>query len=351
MIKQQVFASLSTHTTAKPYYVGDKVYPVLWLTKKNTVLAFDDIKASNDECLDENKYFKKQAINVIRIRDIQCVPLESLSFDYYMDDYTEGSVQKLINYLFREFGITATDYNINNEQVSIIWNQAIDAVDKEFSNLCIKWSINAGKSLIGYHTIYNGCNIGVWFRSKGSGFSITYRNGDTSATIHKREISEEALKKMSDTGKNNLVRHNQTISGAWEDKYGLVCQFKKVHHGTMPKRNEIFQGINIGAWLERQKQAYKAGSLSNDKIILLEKIGIVWDCNATIQAKWYQYVDLLKKYKELNGNTAVPQKYKDESTGLTLGKWVAKQRVLHSKGLLSPEREKVLEEIGLLWKV
>jgi len=55
---------------------------------------------------------------------------------------------------------------------------------------------------------------------------------------------------------------------------------------------------------------------------------------------WEEMYNRLLKYKQKNGNTLVPQRYKEDPK---LGRWVNKQR--ENKDSLPPERKELLESM------
>ena len=62
----------------------------------------------------------------------------------------------------------------------------------------------------------------------------------------------------------------------WLYNFELARKFyQKFGHLNMRADTEI-DGVKIGRWLYSQKNAYKKGCLSKEKILKLEDIGIVW---------------------------------------------------------------------------
>jgi len=91
----------------------------------------------------------------------------------------------------------------------------------------------------------------------------------------------------------------------------------------------------------------------------LEEIGFVWDASDNFRMKrdddgWMRKFEELMEYKEKHGNCLVPKNYKGNPK---LGRWVGTQRAWYhdtKKGkttLMTEERQRILEEIGFLWKV
>jgi superfamily II DNA or RNA helicase len=97
-------------------------------------------------------------------------------------------------------------------------------------------------------------------------------------------------------------------------------------------------------WLEGQLLACHRGKLDDDKIALLEKLGIAvrrpdpWDA---------PYQDL-KAFKDEHGHLRVPEGYKGAS-GIDLSDWKAGQRVRRKAGRATKDQKRLLDEIGFDW--
>mmetsp|Transcript_30831 Transcript_30831/g.31341 ORF Transcript_30831/g.31341 Transcript_30831/m.31341 type:complete len:234 (+) Transcript_30831:348-1049(+) len=86
------------------------------------------------------------------------------------------------------------------------------------------------------------------------------------------------------------------------------------------------------------------GQLDTDKQKQLEDLGVVWDL---FNHQWENYFNLLVKYKEREGHCNVPQSHEED--GENLGTWLNKQRGLMNKGKLDTVKQKLLEDIGVVW--
>jgi hypothetical protein len=70
----------------------------------------------------------------------------------------------------------------------------------------------------------------------------------------------------------------------WNENYALVQNYYE-HHGNLeiPVKFKTLNGyeydengINLGIWIQNQKQLYKKANLSPERINLLESIGMKW---------------------------------------------------------------------------
>ena len=88
-----------------------------------------------------------------------------------------------------------------------------------------------------------------------------------------------------------------------------------------------------------QRDKYRKGQLSQERIELLESQNFVWD---KYEAEWQDNFAALKEYVRKHEHARVPNGHKI-SGGTALGNWVGFQRRTYNKGQLSPERIALLE--------
>ncbi len=126
------------------------------------------------------------------------------------------------------------------------------------------------------------------------------------------------------------------IEEEWKRNY---CQLKQyIQENNHTKIHFRYPILN--RWTHRQREDKKSGKLTESRIKLLEDIGFVWD---PLVQEWQEQYQLLKQYFRNNGDTRVPQ------SNPTLGNWVSSQRSAKSKGKLSEERIRLLDEVGFIW--
>ena len=146
----------------------------------------------------------------------------------------------------------------------------------------------------------------------------------------------------------------------WEVNYNLAKAYYNHYHDLEVPRGfkttngyeEDENGYNLGSWVAHQRQSYKNGKLSLDKIKLLEEIGMRFENKVERMGfgKWY---NLTSKYYEYYHDLEVPQSFKTingyekNENGYNLGSWVAHQRKAYKKGTLSEDKIKLLEEVGM----
>lgn len=141
--------------------------------------------------------------------------------------------------------------------------------------------------------------------------------------------------------------------GKWLKKYNLAKEYY-LEHGNLKipfRYSSLKDGIiiNLGTWVMTQRQGYLKGTLSKERIDLLNEIGMVWKINNTYS--WEYMYNLAKDYY-LENNKLFSSTYKINinDKNVLLGAWLRNQIKFYNEGKLSIEKIKLLENIGVQWK-
>ena len=146
----------------------------------------------------------------------------------------------------------------------------------------------------------------------------------------------------------------------WIDYYELAKKYYEHYNNLeIPQKFKTIDGINydefgvkLGAWLDRQKQAYNGfgtHKITEEQASMLKLIGIDFD---TALDKWYKNYELMKKYYEHYGNTNIPKRFKTldginyDEKGVSLGLFKGYQKQAYRNQTLSKEKIDLLNEIG-----
>ena len=157
---------------------------------------------------------------------------------------------------------------------------------------------------------------------------------------------------------NILLDLKEKTEMTWDDWYKLAEEYFKEHGDlNVPNKCITNNGEKLGKWLSIQRQAYKnrnlplhyskskIGILTDEKIIKLESIGMVWN---SFDFRWNEMYKLAKKYYVKYGNLYISNNYVTDD-GEKLGIWISNQRVAYKKGKLSDKQILMLETIGMVW--
>lgn len=336
---------------AKPFFVCEFYLSAVYIPERNMIIIIDKDNKSNEyksQCLAENSACNKRDIIVYRLRSLNCQPLESYSFDYYVDKITESAIAQFIKYLYADFCVESKPLDALGSSVLSIYNNAIMDYNAYFTELCIEYGLHSKTGFIRKNTFYREEYIGVWFFSQGENFSITTEQNGKHICVHRRVYRESSRKALAE---GSIAHANGVLSNISEDWMNYFSLLKKFYdengHSNFPRRNE-YEGVKLGNWISRQRTAYSNGKLNPEKIKLLESINFTWDRTADLNERWNYIYELFKEYVDTNGTVEIPQKtvYKN----FNLGKWVAKQRQLYVHGKLLPERFSKLDSLGFRWE-
>ena len=172
----------------------------------------------------------------------------------------------------------------------------------------------------------DGENLGAWLSNQ----HVKYKSGKL---LQERQTKLESIGIVFGVDK-------------WEQMMNLLVQYSRQNgHCRVPQRHKE-DGMNLGTWLNTQRQLYRVGKLDLSKQDRLEEIGVTWNAR---EWKWDEMMGLLVEYKEREGDCMVPQNHKE--AGENLGKWVDTQRHLQRNGDLDGTRKTKLEEVGMIWDV
>uniref|UniRef100_A0A7S1TJP9 Helicase-associated domain-containing protein n=1 Tax=Erythrolobus australicus TaxID=1077150 RepID=A0A7S1TJP9_9RHOD len=123
----------------------------------------------------------------------------------------------------------------------------------------------------------------------------------------------------------------------WKMRFEELVAFHQAHrHCIVPKAHGV-----LGRWVARQRELYRQGKLALVRVDALESLGFSWSSNDTA---WMHKYAQLKTLAETSGSSVM------RSTDGDLGSWVAKQRQLRRRGMLSESRRAMLDEIGFVWE-
>jgi len=99
----------------------------------------------------------------------------------------------------------------------------------------------------------------------------------------------------------------------------------------------------LGPWVREQRSQYSKGNISQERIELLERIGMIWNL---IDSHWWEGFNLLKEFVDKNGHADAPVTKVNR-----LGVWVQVQRREYKKGNLTQDKIDALEQLGFTWSI
>lgn len=168
------------------------------------------------------------------------------------------------------------------------------------------------------------------------------------------ESNEKKRKEMSPVPQPSKVRFRSHQAESWMEKYEELLDFR-LSNGHCLVPNQYPANPSLAEWVKRQRYQYKLkgmgkhSSMSDDRVVALEKLGFVWNSH---DAVWEERLKELKHYKNIYGNTNVPSKYEANPQ---LAIWIKRQRRQYKfltegkSSTMTPYRVEKLREINFSW--
>ena len=259
----------------------------------------------------------------------------------------------------RKIKIRNTDFDINIENKDLYeilryvrdrinpnsWDMMYELAKKyyeHYGNLKISRSF---KTVNGYEVDEKGYNLGVWITTQKTNYN-------------KSILSEDRIEKLEEIG----MIFEKVNDNTWNMMYKLAKKYYE-HYGNL-KISRSFKTVNgyetdekgykLGIWISYQSVKYKNGTLSEDRIKKLKEIDMIFGIGR--QDAWNMMYELAKKYYEHYGDLKIPNKFKTlngyevDKKGYKLGIWINTQRTNYNKSILSEDKIKKLEEIGMIFE-
>ena len=193
-----------------------------------------------------------------------------------------------------------------------------------------------------YKDEFNNPNTQQRYKT-AEGFQLGSWQNNQRGSYKKGKLSPDRIKRLDDIGFTWEMLEEQFEKGFQE----TLLYKEKTGNPNVQQRYKTDEGFHLGSWQNNQKNFYKKGKLSPDRIERLEKIGFTWEILEEQFEKGFQETLL---YKEITGNPNTQKTYKT-AEGFHLGTWQQTQRNNHKKEILSSERIKRLSEIGFKWVI
>ena len=211
------------------------------------------------------------------------------------------------------------------------------------------------KTTNGHEYDENGIALGQWIANQRNAYK---GNSTSKITPTQIKLLEEIGMRFETVNKNEIWRDKYNLAKVYFEHYGNL----EIPHNFKTTNGYEYDenGVFLGQWINRQRQAYKGNSTSKitpTQIKLLEEIGIRFETVNKNEA-WIEKYNLAKAYFEHYGNLEIPQNFKTingyeyDENGIALGIWISNQRRAHKgKGTrkITSAQIKLLEEIGIKW--
>ncbi len=132
----------------------------------------------------------------------------------------------------------------------------------------------------------------------------------------------------------------------WKAKYDLAVKYYYDNGDLLvPNKYKTSDGVALGAWIGQQRKYYRDKKISEEKVALLDKIGMIWSLS---DYDWIRMYGIAKSYYCEKGDLAVPKDYITKENDY-LGAWIERQRKRYKNGELSEKEIILLSMINMEW--
>ena len=209
------------------------------------------------------------------------------------------------------------------------WNPRDDLWEEGFAAL-EDYVERHGTARVPKDSYVNGVQLGAWVSSQRGEYKKGQLNAERSSRL-------EALPGWT----------WNTRKDRWPYWYELLKKFVAEHGHTRLSAVQTYEGLRLGQWVAQQRHHWNKGTLTPDRILLLEEFpDWIWDA---LSEQWEDGYRHLQKYSKQHGDALVSQSYRCDD-GYKLGQWVTVVRSDYRSGNLSAEREARLQSLpGWSW--
>ena len=198
----------------------------------------------------------------------------------------------------------------------------------------IQWELMC-QELINYRKAFGNCNV-------SSGYMEKQKLGRWVGT--QRQLHRKG---KLDSNRAELLEKVgfiwDTSASTWEEMFLELIDYKKQNGDCcVPAGYEV--NPKLYNWVGTQKNLYKRGRLSQNRIERLEELGFEWGTHSEIQ--WGKLYQELIDYKKEHGNCDIPKTTQEDSK---LSRWAVEQRRRYKRGELNKEQIKKLEKQEFSW--
>ncbi|MEW1912531.1 Helicase associated domain protein [Kitasatospora sp. NPDC085895] len=121
----------------------------------------------------------------------------------------------------------------------------------------------------------------------------------------------------------------------------------RAQHGHLrPPHNTVHDGVQLSAWLIRQRKHHRAGTLTPERTAQLDALGMVWDPDAD---DWQRLLAAVRAFHTCHGHLRPPTGTVVD--GVQLSNALIRARKRWRLGRLGPQQIRDLDALGMQWEV
>lgn len=216
-----------------------------------------------------------------------------------------------------------------NDSLSASW-------DLMYQAACQYYAENGHLEISRTYVTTEGYCLGAWIRTQRRVYA-----GKCPGMLSKTQIE-----KLSKIG----MRWGDLVSSNWAVYFSALCQYKQVYGNLdITARYTTPDGLQLGKFISNLRVARTCGKknsyLTPERIEALDGLGMIW---GKIDYQWELNYAACATYYVEHGHLNIPVAFAAQD-GLSIGKWIRRQRKLRQTAVLSNDQIQRLDDIGMVW--
>jgi len=192
-----------------------------------------------------------------------------------------------------------------------------------------------------YHKEHGDLNVPHKYKDKNGYRLGTWINSQREARRCKREtLTEDKIARLDALG----IVWEDRLEKQWNDTFQALCDYLNEYKTlSVPTNYKAKNGINLYSWVSTQREKYRKGKLSEERIEKLKSIGFEFE----LPDLWEINYQAAKAYFEDHGDLCITDDYKE---GSKLRKWLTRQKQYANRedsSRISQSKIEKLRSIGL----
>lgn len=215
------------------------------------------------------------------------------------------------------------------ESIGMVWDVRSSTWERNYAAASKYYKEHGDLNVPIKYKTEDGLELGVWTANVQSVYRGTHKKG---------VLTEEQIAALEKIGMCWDTKFEQQWLKFYEE---ASLFFDENKHLKVPAVYVSPSGARLGKWISRQREDYKKGELSEQKIAKLNELNMIWQKPDS----WEFRYNLAKKYLEDTGKASISQTVVVD--GIWIGKWLSEQRKRLSdpKCKLTDEQKALLNEL------
>ncbi|RKZ83353.1 MAG: hypothetical protein DRR19_19260 [Candidatus Parabeggiatoa sp. nov. 1] len=192
------------------------------------------------------------------------------------------------------------------------------------------------QQLVEFKEVHGHCNVPIGYENPRLATWVSKQR----LNKKKETLNQECINKLNGVGFDW-----NPLATSWEKKYAMLVEYRNTY-GNCNVPQGWSENKELATWVAHQRKNKQKGTLSEEYIDRLNKIGFVWNA---LESSWNEMYEALIEYKRIHGHCNVPTRSTQKLENPQLSTWIGEQRKAKRKGRLSEERIEKLNVIGFIW--